>query len=98
MEFLPERTDEHLGVLNDRVRFCLLVEGILFRALDRMFEHVEEASQAGRFAVVDQPFTTAGDQHGSHVSFCLRQIKQLPTVFVTAHLDDLLARAITHIR
>ena len=73
-------------------------ESETFGRVHRVFEKVVETSNTGRLALVDQLFTSSRHEHRLHIAFCLRQIKELATVRVFAHLDEPLATVVFHVR
>ena len=98
MQFLAQAVQQHLAVLDHRVAFVLIGEGLFLRAFDRVLQQVVETTDACGFALLDQLRGAAGHEHRLHVGLGLRQIEQVAAVRVAAHLDEPPRLVVSHVR
>ena len=62
------------------------------------FKQVEQTTDAGGLALLDQLRDPAGHEHGLHVALGLREIEQLAAIGVAAHLDEPLRLVVADVR
>ena len=91
VQLFAEGVERDFHVLDHRVAFVLVVEGLFLGPFDGVLEQVVQTTHAGRLALLDQLLAAAGHEHRLHVALGLREIEQLPAVGVAAHLDEPLA-------
>ena len=63
MQFLAKCIQSDFHIFDNRVAIGLLVERLLFGALDGVLQQVVETSNAGRLALVDELFAAARNEH-----------------------------------
>lgn len=88
MQLFSHRAGDDFQVLDDRVGFPLVFEGVFLGTVDGMFEHVVQTSDAGRFALANQPRATASNQEGLHIRTGLVQIEQFSPIRLAPHFDQ----------
>ena len=88
MQFLPQCIQRDLDILDHRVAFGLFIEGLFFGSFNGMLEQIVHTSNAGRFSLLDKLFAAGCNQHGLHITFRLRQVKQFPLVGPLSHFDE----------
>ena len=89
MEFFSEALQRHLQILDNRIALLLRGECLFSRAIDRVFEKVVKTPDARGFLLIDQRLAAGCDQQRLHVTLGLREVKELATVGLRAHLNDL---------
>ena len=88
VQFFPERTKDHLDILDDRIALGLVVERFLFDPGDGAFEHVVETTNAVGFSLGNQLLRPAGDKHRLHETLRLGKVEQLPLRGFVPHFND----------
>ncbi len=63
-----------------------------------MLEHVEQTTNAGRLALLDELLRATGHEHGLHEAPGLREIKKLTLRGTPTHLDNFLSLVEADIR
>ena len=72
------------------IAFVLRIEGLFAGPFDGVLQQVEQTSDAGRLALVDQLLAAGADEQRLHVAVGLSEIEQFAPVRPAAHLDDAL--------
>jgi hypothetical protein len=93
VELLAQGVEADLEILDDRIAFDLVVEGVLAASFDGVLGHVEKVADARGLAALQEVFAGAGDQKRLHEFLGHRQVEKLARLHFVAELDVLMLLA-----
>ena len=88
MEFLAQRVEGNLEILEHRIGLGLVVERLLVRAANRVLGHVIDLSDGGGAIRADQILALARDQQRLHEALRLAVVEEVAALRLLTQFDD----------